>query len=678
MAALATSSGATIVSHQDAFRTVLDRKNRSLQLQVQVVRDYLRQTGDDLAHVDVEGNTVLHFLAIDGDPVPFRELFKDGLPTIQMLKKGNFRGDTPLHQAASFGRLNVVKIIMERDPELALVRNNLGETPPYVAVAAGNKNVFDFVMQKSVVKDTITTRRNDGCTLLHAAVLGEYYSLALDIVESFPNLVEAHNEKGETALNLLACKPVSFKSGSAYSFINLGGRSFIPGQLIRCISYLLFIPPIDKRTIPIADAESQPLCRFILQQIASSLTDLKWKLISGYRWILRRVSILIRGVDDIKQKHTLAMLLAKRLIAKETDWSHYTYGESSTEPWKNQGQTDHSVPLHPIERRPNLHFAAVTTASSPRNNRMRNPLIQAVENSIEELVEAILETFPDAAYTVDRNGKNILHIAVEQKDKLLYDYLKTKVRKDMMLRAIDNQGNTILHLATKQGTSPRILLGHLNQMAWDVCWFKRIWYDSSCHFQYHRNLDGKTARELFQENHVTLRENAEKALKDMNNGLMLVSTLIGTVNYATLFSIPGGYVDDNESKSFGRPKFFSTKKEDQLLVFLWYTGVALFSSVIALASMLVIQLSRFTDDDFFMTLPLKYVGALAALFVSAIFTVAACVETYLIIEINVNPYYLMWPLVGFLILLSIDVVYLTFDYMYFAIRCAFSFTGQEM
>ncbi|XP_052176573.1 uncharacterized protein LOC127790884 [Diospyros lotus] len=137
---------------------------------------------------------------------------------------------------------------------------------------------------------------------------------------------------------------------------------------------------------------------------------------------------------------------------------------------------------------------------------------------------------------------------------------------------------------------------------------QRIWYDSPPHFQYHRNFVGKTANELFQENHVSLRESAEKALKDMNNGLMLVATLIGTVNYATLFNIPGGYVDDNNSASFGRPKFFSTKKEDQLLSFLWYTEVALFSALIALTAMLLIQLSRFTNDDFFMILPVRYLG----------------------------------------------------------------------
>ncbi|XP_052175450.1 uncharacterized protein LOC127790190 [Diospyros lotus] len=366
------------------------------------------------------------------------------------------------------------------------------------------------------------------------------------------------------------------------------------------------------RTKPSADAENPPQNQSDIAQPTTSL----WltKLTSGYRRVLR-VSNLLRGVDDIKQKHALAVSLAKRLIGDEEDWSRYTYGESTMEPCKDHGQMNDSVSL----QLPNLD----STIDSSKNNRMRNPLIQAVENSIEELVEEILEKFPDAAYTVDKNGKNILHIAVVKKDKRLYDYLKTKVGKDVMLTAIDNQGNTILHLATKQGNSPRIVLGHMNQMAWD-----RIWYDSPPHFQYHRNFVGKTASELFQGNHVSLREKAEKALKDMNSELMLAVALLGTVNYATLFTVPGGFDDDNNSGSFGRPKFFSTKKEDQLLSFLWYTEATLFSTLIALTTMLLIQLSRFTNDDFFMILPVRYLGSLAALFVSTIFTIAACAEAY--------------------------------------------------
>ncbi|XP_052176575.1 uncharacterized protein LOC127790887 [Diospyros lotus] len=320
-------SPAAIVSHHKAFRAVLDWKKDSLK----VLRDYLiRRQRAGLAHVDVHGNTIIHFLAIDGNASAFNRLFEDGMLTSEMLKKGNLRGDTTLHEAARFGRCNVVEIMLEKDEGLALERNSLGETPLYVAVASGEKDVYDFVKGK---------------------------------------------------LN---------KDNGTEKCLEVGCSSLI------------------------------------------------------FSFYLR--------------------LLAKRLIGDEEDWSRYTYGERTMEPCKDHGQMNDSVSL----QRLNLD----STIDSPKNNGMRNPLFQAVENSIQELVGEILEKFPDAAYTVDKNGKNILHIAVEKKDKRLYDYLKTKVRKDVMLTAMDNQGNTILHLATKQGNSPRIVLGHMNQMAWDVFWFK--------------------------------------------------------------------------------------------------------------------------------------------------------------------------------------------------------------
>ena len=126
----------------------------------------------------MHGNTILHFPAIDGNASAFKQLFEDGLLTSEMLKNGNLRGDTTLHEAARFGRCNVVEILLEKDEGLALERNSLGETSLYVAVASGKKDVFDFVKGK-LNRDNVTTTRNDGCTLLHAAVIGESYSKCL-------------------------------------------------------------------------------------------------------------------------------------------------------------------------------------------------------------------------------------------------------------------------------------------------------------------------------------------------------------------------------------------------------------------------------------------------------------------------------------------------------------------
>ncbi|KAL7194623.1 hypothetical protein ACSBR1_034951 [Camellia fascicularis] len=78
--------------------------------------------------------------------------------------------------------------------------------------------------------------------------------------------------------------------------------------------------------------------------------------------------------------------------------------------------------------------AQIPLQKTQTRRQSKNPIVHATENGIIKLVKEILEIFPDAVYSFDKNGKNILHIAVEQKDRVLYDYLKKNVdHKDAML-----------------------------------------------------------------------------------------------------------------------------------------------------------------------------------------------------------------------------------------------------
>ncbi|GMP84330.1 hypothetical protein CsSME_00037895 [Camellia sinensis var. sinensis] len=241
----------------------------------------------------------------------------------------------------------------------------------------------------------------------------------MSILETFPKLAHKNDGKGRTSLDLLATKPLSFNSGSPYSLVNLGRRPFIPLQLIAIFVYFC-IPSMVYGWKHAVDEENQHQNGHNI----SKLGHLATKLIPGFRRILR-VFAWLREIDNAKQKHEFALALTKKLVNEESDWNHYSH---------------------------------------------TNLIVHATKNDIIELVKEILINFPYAAYSLDKNGKNILHIAIVQKDRILYDYLKKNVdHKDGMLSDVDNNGNTVLHLAANLGTSPKIVPGHLKQMTWDVC-----------------------------------------------------------------------------------------------------------------------------------------------------------------------------------------------------------------
>ena len=153
-----------------AYRAVLEGKKQS----VETFRSFWREEG--VKPLDKCGDTVLHFLAIYGNVDAFRLLLQDGLVTSENLKAKNVNGDTALHEAARFGHKDVAEIMLRTEKDLVSERNKLGETPLFVAAACGKKEVFSLL--EKYIGDCMM-RRNDGCTILHAAVIGGYYSKLL-------------------------------------------------------------------------------------------------------------------------------------------------------------------------------------------------------------------------------------------------------------------------------------------------------------------------------------------------------------------------------------------------------------------------------------------------------------------------------------------------------------------
>ncbi|KAG5543378.1 hypothetical protein RHGRI_016193 [Rhododendron griersonianum] len=178
------ASSTISVTRSAAFRAASDCDPRMRSSSFATVREFWRREG--AVPLDTEGNTILHFLAMYGNAFVIQKLVDDensnkssssGIEKCEDLLWRNDMGNTPLHEAARFGRKSVVEILLRKQESLARERNSLGETPVYVAAACGHEDVYDHLIAKVDRHPEIMTRSTDNSNLLHAAVMGEHYDL---------------------------------------------------------------------------------------------------------------------------------------------------------------------------------------------------------------------------------------------------------------------------------------------------------------------------------------------------------------------------------------------------------------------------------------------------------------------------------------------------------------------
>ncbi|KAI8558667.1 hypothetical protein RHMOL_Rhmol04G0114500 [Rhododendron molle] len=116
-------------------------------------------------------------------------------------------------------------------------------------------------------------------------------------------------------------------------------------------------------------------------------------------------------------------------------------------------------------------------------------------------------------------------------------------------------------------------------------------------------------------NHSALREQAENAAKHVSNNLIVVAILIGTINFAALFTLPGGF-DQNT----GIPMLLNSNRQE-VQFFMAYIGLVLFFAFLSLATlMLIIQLSQFDSNDFHIAIPVKTVLSCITIILSTDFS----------------------------------------------------------
>ncbi|KAM4087434.1 hypothetical protein ACJW30_10G177300 [Castanea mollissima] len=243
------------------------------------------------ARINKSGDTAFHVAVSIAPEEKVQQLVRviTGVSELGLWTKNN-KGNTPLHVAASTGRLNTCILLAAKLDECLgvkdlvvkeLFRNKAGESPLFLAAFHGNRQIFLYLhllLLKASDKDLKSIdpayRRNDGETALHCAIRWEYFDLAFEILQVEPSLAYAVNELGITPLHLLASKPSVFKSGS-----HLGWWKSI-------IYYCIYVEELEHETVRKESVD--------LVTKGSSVEDITHKFPENYQTCIAFYQVLLK------------------------------------------------------------------------------------------------------------------------------------------------------------------------------------------------------------------------------------------------------------------------------------------------------------------------------------------------------------------------------------------------
>ncbi|KAH9713596.1 ANK REP REGION domain-containing protein [Citrus sinensis] len=207
----------------------------------------------------------------------------------------------------------------------------------------------------------------------------------------------------------------------------------------------------------------------------------------------------------------------------------------------------------------------------------------------------------------NKDGYDIFKVAVEHRREKVFNIIFNFPNiYPFFLANIDEKGINILHIAARSVPSTEVP-GAALQMQRELQWFKAVENFVHPTLQDQLNGEDKTPREVFTEEHEKLVEEGEKWMKDTAGSCSVVATLIMTIVFAAAITVPGG------SDSRGMPNFL---EEPSFTIFGISNALALFSSVISVLMFLGILTSRFSEEDFLVSLPRKLIIGLITLFFS--------------------------------------------------------------
>ncbi|WRX17979.1 PGG domain - like 10 [Theobroma cacao] len=254
-----------------------------------------------------------------------------------------------------------------------------------------------------------------------------------------------------------------------------------------------------------------------------------------------------------------------------------------------------------------LDFAKV------HENSVHQAIMNAAQRGMTEFIVEIIKRNLDLLVTKDVDDRDMFKIAVaHRQEKVLNLIYGLDTKKQLFLPFVDKLDNRMFHVAGKLSSESQVKLEQISgpalQMQRELQWFKEVESIIPPMYKEYRNKRGETPYEAFDQSHAKLVKEGEKWMKDIAQSSSVVGTLIITIMFAALFTIPGG-----PNQETGVPILF---KEKTFRVFVISDAISLSASTTSMLIFVGILTSRYTAHDFLISLPNKLIIRLSSLFIS--------------------------------------------------------------
>ncbi|KAJ9558335.1 hypothetical protein OSB04_012949 [Centaurea solstitialis] len=246
--------------------------------------------------------------------------------------------------------------------------------------------------------------------------------------------------------------------------------------------------------------------------------------------------------------------------------------------------------------------------------------ILAVQNDTPEAVEAIVECFPRAIWTLKDNYR-ISQLAITNRCEKVYNFLVNQVDDKHLHRTTsDDKNNNLLHLAGKLAPIHKLNMvsGAALQMQRELQWFEEVKKFMIPTDVEETNDEKETPIMVFRKEHTKLR-------KRVKNSYTITTALIITIAFAAAITVPGGNNQDSGKAIYAtKPSF---------IIFAVSDAISLFTSTTSLLLFLSILTARYREEDFLYRLPKRLIFGLVMLFLSVTTMIIAFSATlYLLFE----------------------------------------------